>query len=75
MVREGSKQCCSFAEQENVLIFFNGVFTAKIIDYTDFEYLNGKSVTNIPNNWGYNMQQKGNYKNYFNVIEIERKLR
>ena len=50
----------------NPKIDSNGVFTAKIIDYTDFEYRNGKSVTNIPNNWGYNMQQKGNYKNYFN---------
>lgn len=59
----------------NPKIDSNGVFTAKIIDYTDFEYRNGKSVTNIPNNWGYNMQEKGNYKNYFNVIEIERKLR
>ena len=59
----------------NPKIDSNGVFTAKIIDYTDFEYRNGKSVINIPNNWGYNMQQKGNYKNYFNVIEIERKLR
>ena len=51
------------------------MFTAKIIDYTDFEKRKGISITKIPNNWGYNMQEKGNYKNYFNIIEIERRLR
>lgn len=28
-------------------------------------------MQNIPNNWGYNMQEKGQYKNYFQVVEIK----
>ena len=45
-------------------------FTCKIIDVSDFKE-RPKTVQNIPNNWGYNMQEKGLYKNYFEVIDIE----
>lgn len=45
-------------------------FTCKILDVSDFEK-RPDSIKNIPNNWGYNMQEKGQYRNYFEVIEIE----
>ena len=45
-------------------------FTCKIIDVSDFKE-RPKTVQNIPNNWGYKMQEKGHYQNYFEVIEIE----
>ena len=45
-------------------------FTCKIIDVSDFKK-RPTTFMNIPNNWGYNMQEKGQYKNYFQVIEIE----
>ena len=28
-------------------------------------------MQNIPNNWGYKMQEEGHYQNYFEVIDIE----
>ena len=45
-------------------------FTCKIIDVSDFKE-RPKTVQNIPNNWGYKMQEEGHYQNYFEVIEIE----
>ena len=48
-------------------------FTCKIIDVSDFKKRQA-TLFNIPNNWGYNMQEKSQYKNYFEVIEIEVKL-
>ena len=41
-----------------------------IIDVSDFEKRQ-PTLSNIPNNWGYNMQEKGLYKNYFQIYEIE----
>ncbi|GBF23034.1 hypothetical protein tpqmel_0438 [Candidatus Gastranaerophilus sp. (ex Termes propinquus)] len=54
----------------------NGDFSALIIDYYDFVQRNYpstssspvSSVANYVNNWGYNMQQKGELENYFIII-------
>ena len=45
-------------------------FTCKIIYVSDFEKRKA-TLFNIPNNWGYNMQEKSQYKNYFEVVDIK----
>ena len=73
------------ASRENILLHYslqnvtvhnpkissdNKTFTCKIIDVSDFKE-RPKTIQNIPNNWGYKMQEKGLYKNYFQIYEIE----
>lgn len=52
----------------------NGNFSSTIVDYYDFEKRK-KTLKNMPNNWGYDMQQGGLLKNYYNLIDIERKYK
>ncbi len=48
-------------------------FSATIIDYYNF---NKKPWSaNMPDNWGYKMQQNGNLENYYNLIEITKNLK
>ena len=52
------------------------VFTCKILDLSDFnKRISGNLLKQIPNNWGYNMQEKSYYKNYFIIIDIYKKLK
>ena len=52
----------------------NGEFTCQVVDFSDFEKRDGLKISNIPNNWGYQMQKKGYYKNYFTVYNIRKKI-
>ena len=45
-------------------------FEGTVVDISDFEKRKA-TLFNIPNNWGYNMQEKGQYKNYFEVVDIK----
>ena len=48
----------------------NDNLTGKLYDRADFKQREIKGLTDIVNNHGYNMQEKGNFKNYFSVTEI-----
>ena len=66
------------ASLQNVTIYNpeitpDGKFKCKIIDYSDFKPSKYNDLQ-IPNNWGYNMQNKGQYKNYYQVFEIEKEI-
>lgn len=52
----------------------NGEFTCQVVDFSDFEKRKPKGHAEIPNNWGYQMQKKGYYKNYFTVYNIRKKI-
>lgn len=43
----------------------------KIIDISDFEKRDTQNLLNIPNNWGKNMQDKGQYENYYIIIDLK----
>ena len=56
----------------NPKISESGIFTCKVIDRIDFDKLrNIYNPINIPNNWGYHMQEKGVFKPYFIIINIK----
>ena len=47
--------------------------TGKLIDRSDYDYRklkDNKDLKAAINNHGYNMQEKGNYENYFSIIDI-----
>ena len=51
----------------------NDNLTGKLYDRADFLQRNVKHILDIPsmvNNHGYNMQEKGNFQNYFSVTDI-----
>ncbi len=52
----------------------NGIYSAKIIDYSNFDDKPIEKLLDIPNKWGYDMQNRGLYKNYYVVINIRRKV-
>ena len=52
----------------------DGIYTCKIIDYSNFEDKQNSNILDIPNQWGYDMQEKGLYKNYYVVIKIRKKV-
>ena len=51
----------------------NGYMIGTIVDYYDFSK-RPNTVQNIPNNWGYDQQQKGILNNYYICVKIERYL-
>lgn len=52
----------------------NGIYTAKILDYSNFDDKPIEKLLDIPNKWGYDMQERGLYKNYYIVINIRKKV-
>ena len=52
----------------------NGIYSAKILDYSNFEDKPIEELLDIPNKWGYDMQERGLYKNYYIVINIRKKV-
>ena len=53
----------------------NGYFNALLIDYYDFTHRKGINPFNIPNNWGYSLQQKKLIDNYFNIYYIHKRIK
>ena len=51
----------------------NGYMTGTLVDYYDFSK-RPNTVQNIPNNWGYDQQQKGILKNYYICVKIKVKI-
>ncbi len=52
----------------------NGNFSGIIVDYYDFVHRTGLNPTNVPNNWGYSMQQRGLLENQFNIYLLYKKI-
>lgn len=52
----------------------NGNFSGIIVDYYDFVHRTGFNLTNVPNNWGYSMQQRRLLENQFNIYLIYKKI-
>ena len=52
----------------------NGVYTCKILDYSNFEDKPVEKLLDIPNKWGYDMQERKIYKNYYIIINIRKKV-
>lgn len=52
----------------------NGYFNAMVVDLYDFKKRSGFNLPNIPNNWGYSMQEKGLLENQFNLYNIHKKV-
>lgn len=53
----------------------NGVFTGTLVDYSDFKNEPVKDIATYCNKWGYKMQEKGYYKNHYQIIRIRKKVR
>nr|QGT49835.1 hypothetical protein Melaina855_2220 [uncultured Candidatus Melainabacteria bacterium] len=53
----------------------DGNFSGMIVDYYDFTHRTGLHPGNIPNNWGYSMQQRGLLENQFNIYFLYKKLK
>ena len=51
----------------------NGYMTGTLVDYYDFSK-RANTIQNIPNNWGYDQQQKGILKNYYICVKIKLKI-
>lgn len=58
----------------NPRITSDGYFEGAIVDYYDFSYRNGKTLSNEINNFGYMMQEKGLLENYFVIYQIREKV-
>ena len=52
----------------------NRIYTCKILDYSNFDNKPVKNLLDIPNKWGYDMQEKKIYKNFYIVINIRKKV-
>ena len=52
----------------------NGIYTAKILDYSNFNDKPIEKLLDIPNKWGYDMQKRKIYKNYYIIINIRKKV-
>ena len=51
-----------------------GIYTCKILDYSNFGKKSVERLLDIPNNWGYNMQERGKYKNFFIIVNIRKRV-
>ena len=51
----------------------DGYMIGTLIDYYDFSK-RPNTVQNLPNNWGYDQQQKGILKNYYICVKIKVKI-
>ncbi len=60
-------------EQEQKETSSDEINTAKILDYSNFDDKPIEKLLDIPNKWGYDMQERGLYKNYYIVINIRKK--
>ena len=51
----------------------NGYLYGTLVDYYDFSKRKN-TIPNIPNNWGYDQQEKGILQNYYICVKIKVKI-
>ena len=52
----------------------DGYLYGTLVDYYNFDEKRGKTLFDIPNDWGYDQEQKGILKNYYICVKIKVKI-
>ena len=52
----------------------HGVYTCDLLDFSDFDDKPIETLLDIPNKWGYDMQERKLYKNFYIIIKIRKKV-